>query len=120
VKRLGLDYRHFGEPLPLFKRLGGRFFPKNSPFQRRVEKVGLTTVRFLGTFLELVRALERLQDVRGLEIRLPATVHGVDPTLVSPAAKSIIRVQFGLGKGLVGCVLQVLLGEAPQADETRM
>jgi hypothetical protein len=35
-------------------------------------------------------------------------------------AKPTIRVQFGLGKGLVGCVLQVLLGEAPQADETRM
>jgi hypothetical protein len=31
-----------------------------------------------------------------------------------------MQVQFGLGKGLVGCVLQVLLGEAPQADETRM
>ena len=46
VKRLGLDYRHFGEPLPLFKRLGGRFFPKNSPFQRRVEKVGLGADRF--------------------------------------------------------------------------
>jgi hypothetical protein len=42
VKRLGLDYRHFGEPLPLFKRLGGRFLPKNSPFQRRVEKAGLS------------------------------------------------------------------------------
>jgi len=47
VNRLGLDYRHFGEPLPLFKRLGGRFFPKNSPFQRRVEKVGLRYVRML-------------------------------------------------------------------------
>jgi len=42
VKSLGLAYRLFGEPLPLFKRLGGRFFPKNSPFQRRVEKVGLS------------------------------------------------------------------------------
>jgi hypothetical protein len=42
VKRLGLYYRHFGEPVPLFKRLGGRFFSKNSPFLRRVEKVGLT------------------------------------------------------------------------------
>ena len=63
-----------------------------------------------------------------------ANCPGADPTLVSPAAKSIqesqarvhfeikptIRVQFGLAKGLVGCVLQVLLGEAPQADETRM
>ena len=27
---------------------------------------------------------------------------------------------LAFGKGLVGCVLQVLLGEAPQADETRM
>jgi hypothetical protein len=31
-----------------------------------------------------------------------------------------MQVQFGLGKGLVGCVLQVLFGEASQADETRM
>jgi len=44
VKRLGLAYRHFGEPVPLPKRLGGRFFPKNSPFQRRVEKVGLVSL----------------------------------------------------------------------------
>ena len=41
VKGLGLEQRHFGEPVPLFKRLGGRFFPKNSSFQRPVEKVGL-------------------------------------------------------------------------------
>jgi hypothetical protein len=47
VKRLGLDYRHFGEPLPLFKRLGGRFLPKNSSFQRRVEKVGLVETHSL-------------------------------------------------------------------------
>ncbi len=31
-----------------------------------------------------------------------------------------MQVQFGLSKGLVGYVLQVLLGEAPQADETRI
>jgi len=42
VKSLGLAYTHFGKPVPLFKRLGGRFFPKKSPFQRRVEKVGLS------------------------------------------------------------------------------
>jgi hypothetical protein len=42
VKGLGLEQRHFGEPVPLFKRLGGRFFPKNSSFQRPVEKVGLS------------------------------------------------------------------------------
>jgi hypothetical protein len=32
----------FWDPVPLFKRLGGRLFAKNSRFQRRVEKVGLT------------------------------------------------------------------------------
>jgi hypothetical protein len=41
VKSLGLEQRHFGEPVPLFKRLGDRFLPKNSSFQRPVEKVGL-------------------------------------------------------------------------------
>jgi hypothetical protein len=41
VKRLGLHYKHFGTPLPLLKRLRGRFAPKNSAFWRRVEKVGL-------------------------------------------------------------------------------
>jgi hypothetical protein len=41
VKRLGLAYKQFGESVPLFKRLGGRFLPKNSRFRRRVEKVGL-------------------------------------------------------------------------------
>ena len=41
MKRLGLHYRHFGTPLPLLKRLRGRFPPKNSAFWRRVEKVGL-------------------------------------------------------------------------------
>ena len=44
MKRLGLAYTPFGAPVPLFKRLGGPFFPKNSPFQRRVEKVGLEAV----------------------------------------------------------------------------
>src|SRR5258708_37088516 len=43
VKRLGLHYRNFGTPLPLLKRLRGRFTPKNSAFWRRVEKVGLNT-----------------------------------------------------------------------------
>jgi hypothetical protein len=42
VKSLGLAYTPFGAFAPLFKRLGSRFSPKNSPFQRRVEKVGLT------------------------------------------------------------------------------
>ena len=37
----------FEQPVPLFKRLGGRFFPKNSPFQRRVEKVGLSGIEEL-------------------------------------------------------------------------
>jgi hypothetical protein len=41
VKSLGLAYTPFGAFAPLFKRLGSRFSPKNSPFQRRVEKVGL-------------------------------------------------------------------------------
>src|SRR5580700_3404408 len=40
-KSLGLHYRHFGAPVPLFKRLGGLLIPKNSVFLRRVEKVGL-------------------------------------------------------------------------------
>ena len=34
VKRLGLHYSHFGTPLPLLKRLRGRFSPKNSAFWR--------------------------------------------------------------------------------------
>src|SRR5262249_9926329 len=41
VKRLGLYYRHFRAPVPLFKRLRGRLIPKNSPCQPRVGKVGL-------------------------------------------------------------------------------
>jgi hypothetical protein len=45
VKSLGLYYRLSGELLPLFKHLGSRFFPKNSRFQRQVEKVGLTFAR---------------------------------------------------------------------------
>jgi hypothetical protein len=61
VKGLGLEQRHFGEPVPLFKRLGGRFFPKNSSFQRPVEKVGLEQ----GEAFEL-RALRGL----GIEIKL--------------------------------------------------
>ena len=40
-KRLGLHYSHFGRPVPLFKRLGGRLIAENSAFWRRVEKVGL-------------------------------------------------------------------------------
>jgi len=42
VKRLGLAYTPFGASVPLFKRLGSRFSPKNSSFWRRVEKVGLS------------------------------------------------------------------------------
>jgi hypothetical protein len=41
VKSLGLYYRLSGELLPLFKRLGSRFFPKNNRFLHRVEKVRL-------------------------------------------------------------------------------
>jgi hypothetical protein len=44
AKRLGQHDRHFGTPLPLLKRLRGRFTPKNSAFWRRVEKVGLKPV----------------------------------------------------------------------------
>jgi hypothetical protein len=32
VKRLGLAYSHFEESVPVFKRLGGQFSPKNSSF----------------------------------------------------------------------------------------
>jgi transposase len=42
VKSLGLYYRLSGELLPLFKRLGSRFFPKNNRFLHRVEKVRLS------------------------------------------------------------------------------
>jgi hypothetical protein len=45
VKSLGLEQRHFGEPVPLFKRLGSRLIPKNSLFRWRLEKVGLTLSR---------------------------------------------------------------------------
>ena len=41
AKRLGLSQRQIREPAPLFKRLGGRFVPKNRVFSCRVEKVGL-------------------------------------------------------------------------------
>jgi hypothetical protein len=51
VKRLGLHYRHFGTPLPLLKRLRGRFTPKNSAFWRRVEKVGLAAKTLVDQFL---------------------------------------------------------------------
>jgi hypothetical protein len=40
-----LHDRHFGTPVPLFKRLGGRLIPKNSVFLRRIEKVGLAPKR---------------------------------------------------------------------------
>jgi hypothetical protein len=55
-KRLGLHYRHFGAPVPLFKRLGGRLMPKNSAFLRRVEKVGLATF----TAVQNSRKLDRI------------------------------------------------------------
>jgi len=45
VKSLGLYYRLSGELLPLFKRLGSRFFPKNNRFLHRVEKVRLVAAR---------------------------------------------------------------------------
>jgi hypothetical protein len=48
AKRLGLSQRQIREPAPLFKRLGGRFAPKNRLFSSRVEKVGLTCSGFLG------------------------------------------------------------------------
>jgi hypothetical protein len=48
VKRLGLAYTPFGASVPLFKRLGSRFSPKNSSFWRRVEKVGLKIILLSG------------------------------------------------------------------------
>jgi hypothetical protein len=49
-----LHDRHFGTPVPLFKRLGGRLIPKNSVFLRRIEKVGLAPKWILKNRVNLV------------------------------------------------------------------
>ena len=63
VKSLGLAYSHFRESVPVFKRLGGRLFAKNSRFQPPVEKVGLVSEKLYGRDSEvdtLLAAFDRV------------------------------------------------------------
>ena len=70
----------------------------------------------------LVRALERLQDVRGLEIRLPATVH-VAPTRLASlarfagAAKVTSIIRLAPARRLATLVAFVHCLEATAQDE---
>jgi hypothetical protein len=89
--RLGLAYKQFGESVPLFKRLGGRFLPKNSPFRRRVEKVGLSVSElFFPFWIVLVYCFSRLQRSSSLspnlpECRHPQSIHSSECNLTNQA-----------------------------------
>jgi hypothetical protein len=58
VKSLGLYYRLSGELLPLFKRLGSPFLPKNNRFLHRVEKVRVVQQESEGAPVSISNAKE--------------------------------------------------------------
>jgi hypothetical protein len=99
VKSLGLHYRRFDAPLPLFKRLGGRFTPKNCPFWHRVEKVGLTTSNLYLEFRNIRPAgpgdTERGRQHRAGESRRVAPAHVHDPVLRLAGAADLLD-SFGV------------------------
>ena len=85
-----------------------------------LERLRLSPISVSGP--ALVRALERLQDVRGLEIRLPATVH-VAPTRLASlarfagAAKVTSIIRLAPARRLATLVAFVYCLEATAQDE---